>query len=75
MAKHPEYDPERDGNRFEWILRQSQALRAERQADRRGLFTADDRRTMREHDASIEAEELAHFAILRARRAAKLPKR
>ncbi len=73
--RHPEYDPKRDGNRFAWIVEQSRRLRAESQAQRRDLFKPEERRTMREHDAGIEAEEVAHFAILRARRAAKLPPR
>jgi hypothetical protein len=75
VATHPEHDPKRDGNRFQWIIKQAQRMRAERQAQRRELFNPNERQTMREHDASIEAEEMAHFAILRARRAAKLPPR
>jgi hypothetical protein len=75
VAKYPEHDPKRDGNRFAWIIEQAQRMRAERQGERRELFKPDERRIMRDHDASIEAEEVAHFAILRARRAAKIPPR
>ena len=75
MAKYPEHDPKRDGNRFAWIVEQSRQMRAERQGGRRCLFNTDDRNKLRDHDAAIEAEEVAHFAILRARRAAKLPTR
>ncbi len=75
MAKYPEHDPKRDGNRFAWIIEQSKRMRAERQGERRELFNPNERQIMREHDASIEAEEVAHFAILRARRAAKIPPR
>jgi hypothetical protein len=75
VAKYPEHDPKRDGNRFAWIIEQSKRMRAERQGERRELFNPNERQIMREHDASIEAEEVAHFAILRARRAAKIPPR
>ena len=75
MAKYPEHDPKRDGNRFAWIIEESKRMRAERHGERRELFNPNERQTMQEHDASIEAEEVAHFAILRARRAAKLPTR
>lgn len=75
MAKYPEHDPKRDGNRFAWIVQQSRLLRAEHQTRRRDLFKPEERQIMREHDAGIEAEEVAHFAVLRARRAAKIPPR
>jgi len=75
VSRYPEHDPKRDGNPFAWIIQQSQRMRAERQGEKRQLFRPEEWRVMREHDASIEAEEMAHFAILRARRAAKQPKR
>lgn len=63
----PDYDPEKDGNRFQWIIEQSKRVRAERQAiaASRRLFTEIDRRLMAEHDAAIEAEDGKRLQNLR----------
>lgn len=64
----PDYDPAKDGNRFQWIIEQSKRVRAERQAiaASRRLFTQIDRRLMAEHDAAIEAEDGQRLQNLRA---------
>jgi len=68
-GKLPDYNPAKDGNRFDWILEQSKKVRAERQAiaATRQVFTQIDRLLMAEHDAAIEDEDGKRLQNLRAK--------
>ncbi len=63
----PTYDPEKDGNPFEWILRSAWERRLARYPATRRALAADQKAAMDAHDASVEAEERAHFQSLRDR--------
>lgn len=60
------YDPERDGNIYRWILRTAQDVREQTMLrKRRDRFTAEERGSMRELDHQLEDLDKARFAKLR----------
>ena len=63
----PTYDPAKDGNLYDWIVKQSQVVRAERQAVAAShcLFTKADRLAMAVHDAAMDAEDENRLKNLR----------
>lgn len=67
VGQLPDHDPAKDGNRFQWILEQSKVVRAERQAlaASRRLFTPQDLKVMKAHDANIDAEDDQRLRNLR----------
>jgi hypothetical protein len=74
----PDFDRERDGNPFEWILRTASEVRSERKAERLVDFALRQasRRSAADHDAAIDAEDADRLRAIRAkypRKGSKLP--
>lgn len=64
----PTYDPATDGNRFQWILEQSQVVREQRrQVHHAGRFRAGDLELLRRYDAEIEREDEQRLKSLRVK--------